>query len=85
MFGYVKRNRYAQNEEHFRRLLRQQRLDKGLTQEALADILGVPQSFVSKYESGERLLTFTETVTVCQALQVDPRTLLIDYLPHHDT
>lgn len=85
MFGYVKRNKYASNEAHFRRLLRQQRIDKGLTQEALADILDVPQSFVSKYESGERLLTFTETVTICQALQLDPRTLLAGYLPHHDT
>ncbi|MBI2502486.1 MAG: helix-turn-helix transcriptional regulator [Candidatus Latescibacteria bacterium] len=85
MFGYVKRNKYAQKEEHFRRLLRQQRIDKGLTQKALADIIGVPQSFVSKYESGERLLTFTETVTLCQALQVNPQALLMDYLSHHDT
>ena len=68
-----------------RRLLREKREQDGLTQAALATILGKPQSFVSKYESGERLLSFVETIDVCRALVLDPKTLLKEYLPHHDT
>ena len=81
----MKRDRYASNEEHLRRLLRKKRLAKNLRQEELAELLGVPQSFISKYESGERLLTFVEIVSICRALQIDPSSLLKEYLPHHDT
>ena len=36
----------------------------------LADRLGYPQSYVSKYETGERRLDFVETANVCEALGV---------------
>ena len=36
----------------------------------LASRLGVPQSFVSKYESGERRLDVLELRLVCQAVGV---------------
>lgn len=49
-------------------LLRQIRLGAGLRQEDLADILGRPQSFVSKYESGERRLDLLELRQICQAV-----------------
>jgi len=49
-------------------LLRQIRTDAGFTQAEVADRLGVPQSFVSKYESGERRLDILELKKVCQAL-----------------
>jgi transcriptional regulator with XRE-family HTH domain len=80
----VKHNRYASNEEHLRRLLRQRRKQCGLTQAALATVLRQHQSFISKYESGERLLSFVETIDLCRALDLDPKTLLKEYLPHHD-
>lgn len=80
----MKRNRYLANEQHLRRLLREARIAKGMKQGDLAELLKVPQSFVSKYESGERVLTFTETVTICRALGITPNSLLKDYLPHHD-
>lgn len=80
----MKHNRYAANEERLRSLLRQKRIQCGLTQAALATVLRKPQSFVSKYESGERLLSFVETIGVCRALNLDPRILLKEYLPHHD-
>ena len=48
--------------------LRDMRIGAGLTQQALAESLGVPQSFVSKYETGERRLDFLETRRVCRAL-----------------
>jgi transcriptional regulator with XRE-family HTH domain len=75
--------RHAINQEHLRKLLRQVRKQRGLTQTALAAILRKPQSFVSKYESGERLLSFVETIDVCRALNLDPKTLLKEYLPYH--
>lgn len=50
-------------------LLRQLRLDAGLTQVQVAERLGVPQSFVSKYESGERRLDFIEVRHVAEAIE----------------
>ncbi len=44
----------------------------GLTQAEVADKLSRPQSFVSKYEQGERRLDVIEFVAVCRALDVDP-------------
>lgn len=49
------------------RLLRETRLQAGMTQAALAAALGVPQSFVSKYESGERRLDVLELRQVTRA------------------
>ncbi|CAM3527130.1 Helix-turn-helix transcriptional regulator [Tsukamurella ocularis] len=49
-------------------LLRQLRIDAGLTQVQVAERLGEPQSFVSKYESGERRLDVIELKHVVEAL-----------------
>jgi transcriptional regulator with XRE-family HTH domain len=54
----------------FRGLLREIREQRGLTQADVAERLCVPQSFVSKYEVGERRLDFPETVEVCAALEI---------------
>lgn len=47
--------------------LKQIRLDAQLTQLDLARRLGKPQSYVSKYESGERRLDVIELEEVCHA------------------
>lgn len=52
-------------------MLTELRRDKGVTQEALAESLGMPQSYVSKYELGERRLDLVETFQICRALNVD--------------
>lgn len=52
----------------FRELLKDLRNQKNLTQRQLARGLKVPQSYVSKYETGERRLDFVETIYVCRAL-----------------
>ena len=49
-------------------LLRQLRVDAGLTQVQVADRLGEPQSFVSKYESGERRLDVIELKHVVEVM-----------------
>jgi transcriptional regulator with XRE-family HTH domain len=51
-------------------LLREVRTEAELTQVEMARSLGVPQSFVSKYESGERRLDLLELQQVCQALGI---------------
>lgn len=54
-------------------MLKSARHDAGLTQEALGSMLGKPQSFVAKYEGGERLLNVVEFVYVLRALGQDPK------------
>jgi len=62
---------YSPRSERFRDLLRQARVDAGLTQVELAEKLGKPQSYVSKAELGERKLDFLETLDFCAACGKD--------------
>ncbi len=48
-------------------LLKAIRSEAGLKQAELAERLGVPQSFVSKYETGERRLDLLEVRKICHA------------------
>ena len=57
-------------------LMTQTRKKAGLTQQALAQRLGRPQSFVAKYEGGERRLDVIEFMTVARAMGADPVLLL---------
>ena len=49
---------------------------KNLTQVEVAGRLGKPQSFVSKYESGERRLDVIEFIEVCKALNTNPLAIM---------
>ena len=51
-------------------LLKRFRTDANLKQSELAEILNQSQSFVSKYESGERRLDLLELWQICQALNI---------------
>jgi len=59
-----------QSRKLFLSLLRETRLESGFTQVQLAEALNVPQSFISKYESGERRLDLLEVRLICQALSI---------------
>jgi transcriptional regulator with XRE-family HTH domain len=69
----------------FRELLVQYRQLRSITQAQLAESLNRPQSFVSKYESGERRLDLVEFLEIAIALRFDPceliRTILSETLP----
>ena len=54
----------------FLSLVRQMRTDAGLRQADLARKLGEPQSFVSRYESGDRRLDVLELRQICGVLGV---------------
>jgi transcriptional regulator with XRE-family HTH domain len=56
----------------FRELLVEARKRAGITQYEIAARLGRPQSFVSKYERGERRLDVLEFREVADALGIDP-------------
>lgn len=56
-------------------LVTQERQQANLTQLQVAARLGKPQSFVSKYESGERRLDVLEFIQVARALSADPAVL----------
>jgi ribosome-binding protein aMBF1 (putative translation factor) len=55
-----------------RQILIDARVDAGITQVELADKLSRPQSFVSKYERGERRLDVIEFSEVARAIGIDP-------------
>lgn len=62
---------FTKKYEQFRNLLIQYRKDAGVTQNNLAEKLDQPQSYVSKFESGERRLDVIEFLDVADALRFD--------------
>lgn len=70
---------HTQRYQVFRSLLVEAREKAGLTQVEVAARLGKPQSYVSKYERGERRLDFTEFVELAEVLSVDTAEFLFAY------
>jgi transcriptional regulator with XRE-family HTH domain len=66
----MKKSIFSTEQEKLQTLLRQVRMDAGLRQSDLAKRLSQPQSFVSKYESGERRLDLVELRQICQAVGI---------------
>jgi len=62
--------------EVFRRYIIAARKEAKLTQANLAKSLQKPQSFVAKYENGERRLDVIEFLLVTRAIGVDPCEIL---------
>ena len=67
---------FSAGQEKLQNLLKTTRGNAGLTQAALAAKLKRPQSFVSKYESGERRLDLVELREICNALGIS----LVDFV-----
>jgi len=66
----MKKSLFSLEQDRLQQLLRHVRQDADLRQTDLADRIGRHQSFVSKYESGERRLDLIELRQVCQALGI---------------
>lgn len=71
---------YSAQQAALCRLLREQREEAGLSQSDVAARLGEPQSFVSKYETGERRLDLVELRQVCDALSTPTLDLATQFL-----
>lgn len=63
---------HSQASAYLREILVAERVEAGLTQNDVARRLRRPQSFVSKYETGERRLDVVEFLEVARALSIDP-------------
>ena len=72
------RSAFSRKDAQFRKILVEARREAGLTQVALAKKLGRPQSFVSKFERGERRLDVTEFLDVARALGIDAARTIAD-------
>ena len=72
----VQKSVHSSEQLALRKLMIAARAKAGLTQQQLAKRLGRPQSFVAKYEGGERRLDVIEFVTILQTMDVDPMRVL---------
>ena len=58
------------------RNLRRYREERGLSQEAFADVLGVHRTYMGGVERGERNLTLKSVERIAEHISVDPLDLL---------
>jgi len=68
---------YTQQHQRLCELLIEARKKADLTQAEVAERLGRPQSFVAKYEGGERRLDVVEFLAVARAIGVDAAAILL--------
>ena len=67
---------HSRDQQVFCDLMIEARARADLTQEKLAKRLKRPQSFIAKYEGGERRLDVVEFVAVARAIGADPIDIL---------
>jgi transcriptional regulator with XRE-family HTH domain len=72
----VKKALYERSYAAFTELLKEERKNAGLTQAALAKKLRRPQSYVSKYERGDRRLDVIEFIEVARVIGFDSQDFL---------
>jgi transcriptional regulator with XRE-family HTH domain len=73
---------WDQRRLRLQKLLRDVRLEAGLKQAELADRLESDQSFVSRYERGERRLDLVELEQICAACKIKLTELVQRYCSH---
>ena len=61
---------YGPDQRVLQGLLRAARLEAGLRQQDLAELIDEPQAFVSRYENGQRRLDVLELRAICRAVGV---------------
>ena len=68
--------------KEFLKMLITERKNKSLTQVMLAKLLGKPQSYVSKYESGERRLDVIEFLEIADCIGIDAADFIVRLKAH---
>jgi transcriptional regulator with XRE-family HTH domain len=71
---------HSPDQAAFCELMVRARKAAGLTQHVLARRLNKPQSFVAKYEGGERRLDVVEFIVIARALGADPLRLMATFV-----
>lgn len=67
---------YREQNERLIAFLIEKRKEAGLSQRALAEKLGVVQSYVTRVEKSERRLDVVEFIAYCKALKTSPQKIL---------
>jgi transcriptional regulator with XRE-family HTH domain len=76
IFAYVTKSIFTKQYELFLSLLISLREEKGLSQRALSKQMKKVQTYVSKYERGERRLDVIEFLDITKALDADPHQII---------
>lgn len=66
---------HTEEYQALRTILREARLNAGVTQHQLAERLGKPQSYVAKVEGGERRIDVIEFIAFARAIGADASSL----------
>ncbi|NPV01413.1 MAG: helix-turn-helix transcriptional regulator [Brevinematales bacterium] len=64
---------------YFISLLKEYRISKNVTQTELGELLGIDQTYVSKYETFERRLDFIEFRNILKALDIPIHEFLLEF------
>ena len=70
---------YSDNNQRLCAILRRERIRLGLQQRDLAKRISRNQSFITRYETGQKALDVNEFLIICEALNYDPH-MAIDEL-----
>ena len=76
IFAYVTKSVFSKQYALFLSLLISLREEKGFSQRALSKKLKKVQTYVSKYERGERRLDVIEFLEIIKALDADPHKII---------
>ncbi|MGL4637192.1 MAG: helix-turn-helix domain-containing protein [Beijerinckiaceae bacterium] len=74
----MKKSVHSPAQIHLQTRLKEARLASGQTQATVAERLGKPQSFVAKYEAGERRLDAIELIQVARVVGLEPSSFIAE-------
>lgn len=60
----------------FGQKVRQVRKSKGISQEKLAELSGIDRSYMGNIERGEKNITLKKAYEICDALEIDIKTVV---------
>ncbi|WP_044412222.1 helix-turn-helix domain-containing protein [Thiomicrospira microaerophila] len=72
----MKKSVWQENYKIISAELKAMRIEAGLSQVSLSERLERPQSYVSKYENGDRYLDFIEVLAICSVCGTSPSQLI---------